>query len=194
MKKIALTLLALIVVAILLSGCGGTKAQKLAGTNYSREQLRQQQALAEQLKTTPVEFPQFSDERANINERNIRLNDPNKITYIYAISFTGQIIMHDTAKGKVSACNAQILPEEGPIRYRGDDLVVPQPEPDGSFTPSHECIFWFTPQGAYREYEGPYMMSDQPFAISNPVQLVVNADADITKSTHASNSNDRVKK
>jgi hypothetical protein len=181
---------AMVACGILLAACGGNKQQKLAGKNYGKEQLSQQQALSQQLKETPVEYPKFSDERANINERNVRLNDPNKITYIYLLSRAGTVVMHDTAKGKVSACSSQILPEEGPVRYRGDDLVVPQPEPDGSFGTNGSCIFWFTPQGAYREWDGDYLMSDQPITVTNPVNLVVNAKAKITASVHAKTGND----
>lgn len=189
MKK---TLIALIVGLVLsLAACGGgNKHQRLAGKNYAKEQTSQQNALAEQLRVTPVEYPEFSDERSNINERNIRLNDPDKITYIYLLSRTGTVVAHDTAKGKVSSCSSQILPEEGPIRYRGADLVVPQPEPDGSFGTNGDCIFYFTPQGAYREYLGDYFMSDQPITVTNAVNFVVDPRAKISASTHAKTGND----
>jgi hypothetical protein len=98
--------------------------------------------------------------------------------------------MHDVAKGKVSSCSSQILPEQGPIRYRGADLVVPQPEPDGSFGTNGDCIFYFTPQGAYREWMGDYLMSDQPISVTNPVNLVATAGAKVTASTHARTGND----
>jgi len=190
MPKRILFALVVLAAVVALAGCGGNKSQKLAGKNYSSEQARQQSALAEQLRVTPAEYPQFSDERSNINERNIRLNDPNKITYIYLLSRTGTVIAHDTAKGKVSSCSSQILPEEGPVRYRGSDVVVPQPEPDGSFGTNGDCIFYFTPQGAYREYLGDYFMSDQPITVTNPVNIVAEPDAKITASTHARTGND----
>ncbi len=179
-----------ILFVLVMVGCGGNKQQKQAGKNYSHEQASQQAALAEQLRVTPVEYPKFSDERSNINERNIRLNDPNKITYVYLLSRAGTVVMHDVAKGKVSSCSSQILPEEGPIRYRGADVVVPQPEPDGSFSTNGDCIFYFTPQGAYREWLGDYLMSDQPITVTNPVNLVVTAKAKISASTHAKTGND----
>lgn len=190
MTRIAFILVPLALVGLLVAGCGGNKQQKLSGKNYGAEQLAQQNALAEQIKMTPAEYPNFSDERSNINERNIRLNDPNKITYIYLISRAGTVVMHDVAKGKVSSCSSQILPEEGPIRYRGSDVVVPQPEPDGSFGTNGACIFYFTPQGAYREWLGDYMMSDQPITVSNPVNLVVTATAKVSPSIHAKTGND----
>jgi len=171
------------------SSCNQNNQQRRASNNYKAEQNEQSLALQRALKETPAEYPQFFDERSNINERNIRLNDPNKITYIYLLSRTGTVIMHDTAKGKVSACSSQILPEEGPINYRGDDLVVPQPEPDGSFGTNGQCIFYFTPAGAYREALSDYIMSDQPIAVTNPVNLVATKEA-ITPSTHARTGND----
>lgn len=192
MKKATTISLILVSLLVLLggTGCRAKKQQKQASKNYNAEQASQQNALAEQLRVTPVEYPQFSDERSNINERNVRLNDPNKVTYIYLISRAGTVIMHDTVKGKMSSCSSQILPEEGPVRYRGADVVVPQPEPDGSFGTNGNCIFYFTPQGAYREYEGDYIMSDQPITVSNPVNLVATASAKITDSTHAKTGND----
>lgn len=189
-NRIAIAVVALALILLGATACQGNRQQKLAGKNYGKEQASQQAALQEQLKVTPVEYPQFSDERSNINERNVRLNDPNKVTYVYALSRAGTVVMHDVAKGKVSSCSSQILPEEGPVRYRGADLVVPQPEPDGSFGTNGDCIFYFTPQGAYREWLGDYFMSDQPLTVSNPVNLVVVANAKITKSVHAKTGND----
>lgn len=180
----------LLVLALMLSACAGNTQQRQATSNYNKEQASQQAALAEQLKMTPVEYPKFSDERSNINERNVRLNDPNKITYIYLLSRAGTVVMHDVAKGKVSSCSSQILPEQGPVRYRGADLVVPQPEPDGSFGTNGQCIFYYTPQGAYREWLGDYLMSDQPITVTNPVNLVTSASASISPSTHAKTGND----
>lgn len=172
------------------SSCSQSTTQRRASNNYKAEQNAQSLALQEQLKATPAEYPKFSDERSNINERNIRLNDPNKITYVYLLSRQGTVIAHDVAKGKVSSCSSQILPEQGPINYRGSELVVPQPEPDGSFGTNGACIFYFTPQGAYREFAGDYLMSDQPLNVKNPVNLVVTANAAITASTHAITGND----
>lgn len=172
------------------SGCSQNNQQRRASNNYKAEQNQQSLALQRAIKETPAEYPQFFDERSNINERNIRMNDPNKITYVYLISRAGTIIMHDTAKGKVSSCSSQILPAEGPINYRGSDLVVPQPEPDGSFGTNGACIFYFTPQGAYREFLGDYLMSDQPISISNPVNLIAATTAKITTSQHARTGND----
>jgi hypothetical protein len=189
LKRITLVAF-LALVALLAAGCNASKTQKKAAQNYSHEQTAQQNALAEQLRVTPAEYPNFSDERSNINERNVRLNDPNKITYIYLLSRAGTVVMHDVAKGKMSSCSSQILPEEGPIRYRGSDLIVPQPEPDGSFGTNGDCIFWFTPQGAYREWMGDYLMSDQPIAVQNPVNLVVTSSAKISPSVHAKTGND----
>lgn len=182
----------LVVFVVTLAGCaGGSNSQKLAGQNYKTEQAEQQKALARAQKQVPVEYPGDFDDRRNINERNVRLNDPNKITYIYELAWSGQVVLHDTAKGPITPCSTQILPDQGPVRYRGDDLVVPQPEPNGTFAGSEaDCIFYFTPQGAYREWVGGYFMSDQPLSITNPVQLVVNAKAPITRSVHAKTGND----
>lgn len=192
MKKTGLVTLAL--VALVVAGCGGSKNQKLAGKNYKVEQIHQQNALARAQSQVPVEFPSDFDDRRNINERNIRLNDPNKITYVYELSWTGNVVLHDTAVGPITPCSTQILPNEGPVRYRGSDLIVPQPEPNGTFAGAEaDCIFYFTPQGAYREWVGPYFMSDQPLSITNPVQLVVNAQAPITHSQHAKTGNDQHK-
>lgn len=194
MKRILSIASLVLLVGLIAAGCTtGNRQQRLAQHNYSKEQASQQDALAEQLRTTPVEYPTYSDERANINERNVRLNDPNKITYIYLMSRAGTVVMHDVAKGKVSSCSSQILPEEGPVRYRGSDVVVPQPEPDGSYGTNGNCIFYFTPQGAYREYEGDYIMSDQPITVTNPVNLIANESAKVTASVHAKTGNEAQK-
>lgn len=191
MTRKLFVILALSAALVALAGCGQSNQQKLAKLNYRTEQSAQQQALARAQKDVPAEYPADFDDRRNINERNIRLNDPNKITYLYLLALNGNVVMHDTAKGPITPCSTQILPDSGPVSYNGSDVVVPQPEPNGTFAGSEaDCVFWFTPQGAYREWTGSYFMSDQPITVQNPVSLVVNADAPITKSTHAKTGND----
>jgi hypothetical protein len=50
--------------------------------------------------------------------------------------------------------------------------VVNAPDLDGTYGENVEGIFFFTTEGAYVEWKGEYMMSDQPLKLSTPPELV----------------------
>jgi len=128
-----------------------------------------------------VEVPKLvsSSERANVAERAKRFDDPNKISYVYFLSY-GKVMAFYTAKGKVSSLNSYMTPEEKLVNYEGKNCgwssencyVMSAPDVDGTYGKNIEGIFFFTTDGAYVEWKGDYMMSDQPLKLTTQPELI----------------------
>jgi hypothetical protein len=159
-------------------GCGDN--------TYISEQQAIEQNQQRLLKTEPLPYTNDSQERKNLIRRVKTFNNSNKISYIYLYSQMGTFIMYDTVKGKVSSVDSsltaqqQLLDEWGnPIN--GDDHycgsqgcnVVSAPAADGSYGTNGSGIFWYNESGAYREWNGLYFLSDQPFTPQTTPNLVV---------------------
>lgn len=123
---------------------------------------------------TSVPVPQLtsSSERANVAERAKRFDDPKKLSYVYLISY-GKVMAFYTAKGKVSSLNSFLIPTEEAHCYGSEGCVTTDAaDIDGTYGQNVEGIFFFTTEGAYVEWKGEYMMSDQPLQLSTPPELV----------------------
>lgn len=133
----------------------------------------------------PLPKLQDSTERAQLIKRLQLFNDPNKISYIYLLSY-GKVMAFYTIKGKVSSINSILTDPTQLInpyyggescdgKGSGDCQQVPSPDLDGSYGANgpEGTIFFFTTGGVYVEWHGDYMMSDQPLQLSTPPEMVM---------------------
>jgi hypothetical protein len=85
-----------------------------------------------------------------------------------------------TIKGKVSSVNSQLTNTEQlssrrverNASYEYVDGVLPSPSEDGSYGTNGDGIFFFTTEGAYVEWAGDYMLSDQPLKLTTQPELI----------------------
>jgi hypothetical protein len=150
-------------------------------TQEVKQTEKQQQIHA---KTTPIPELQTSTERVNLIKRLKLINDNNKVMFIYLMSDSGLIVMQDTIKGKVSSLNSYLTTPQQLIANNGESCsstlntstcnVVDSPDLDGTYGKNPEGVFWFNDTGAYREWTGKYVVSDQEFSITTPITLVKN--------------------
>lgn len=131
-----------------------------------------------------VPVPQITNslERENIAKRAEIFNKTDKLSYIYLISY-GKVMAYYTVKGKVSSLGSYMTPTEKLV-YGGGGACdnwenaenpcheVSAPDIDGTYGENVEGIFFFTTEGAYVEWKGDYMMSDQPLRLSTQPELV----------------------
>lgn len=157
-----------------LSTYAGTQKDEMKATEENQKRL---------LQSTPIPKLDRSLERDNLSKRLQLINDPNKIMFIYLMSDTGQIVMQDDVRGKVSSLNSLLTTPQQIINKDGDFcntnwsstslcFTVDSPDIDGSYGRNPEGIFWFNSTGAYREWTGKYVVSDQSFSISTPITLI----------------------
>ena len=173
-KRIIVISLAILAIPIFF---GSSCTQREQGTQQEEGQKQEeiQKTLTE---GTPLPQIEKSLERENLKARAERLNKSNQIFYVYLMSY-GKVVAYYTTKGKVSSLNSYLTPMEQVVdhngnlcnRYDRDCLVVEAPDVDGSYGENVDGVFFFTTEGAYVEWLGEYLMSDQPLKISTPIEL-----------------------
>lgn len=124
-----------------------------------------------------VPVPQLSDslERKNISKRLTTFSDPNKVSYIYLVSF-GRVMSFYTIKGKITSGNKRLSSTQRLINcdkgeYNGD-CEMESPELDGTYGSSAPYVFFWTTDGVYVQWSGDYMLVDQPLKLSTQPELV----------------------
>lgn len=132
-----------------------------------------------------VPLPQLDNslERANISKRLTTFSDPAKISYIYLTSY-GKVMAFYTVKGKVTSGTKRLTAQSvtvddyGKVVAVGDTTdgtgrgVVEQPELDGTYGSSIPYIFFWTTDGTYVQWNGEYMLADQPLQLTTQPELV----------------------
>ena len=165
MKKLLTT--ALFATALLNTGCISTDSTS------DKEQAKTEENQLRLLTTQPPESLDWSLERDQINKRTRLWNDPNKVSYIYLISY-GKVMAFYTIKGKVSSVNSQITNPEQIKYYRQSLTTLPSPAEDGSYGSNGDGIFFFTTEKTYVEWAGSYMLCDKPLKLTTQPTLIRN--------------------
>lgn len=179
MNKKYLLLLFVPLLAVALAGCS------LDTTTASAPQpTEQQQVQANQAKmAAAVKLPDLSDslERKNIVKRLEEFNVENKVTYIYLINF-GKVMSFYTVKGKITSGSKRLTANQQQVEAQYVDnyyeagfnksLIMDSPELDGTYGNSAPYIFFWTTEGAYVQWSGDYMLSDQPLKLTQQPELI----------------------
>ena len=166
-------------VVVLVAALAATAA--LAGKpGWWKDQERLSDRIAEQqIKSVPYPEAQMKDslERRNLSERLIRFNRPQKIGYLYVMSF-GKFVGYYVVKGKVSSTQSQMTNTtqtwDAGSGEQGETTADSIGD-DGSFGPNEggdQGIFFFTAQGVLVETTLDWMYSDAPPAIDVPNLLI----------------------
>lgn len=101
----------------------------------------------------------------NLQKRRDKENDPNKIRYIYLVSF-GKPFGYYVAKGNITSNAAQMAPEEEVIRgIGGDGYVLDSASDDNTYGGADPGIFFFTANGTMISTDLNYIQSDQPIQV-----------------------------
>jgi len=171
MKKLVTAVVAL-VAAFSLTACSDTPKS----TAQKEGQAQTEQAFQQQSAAVPYPVDKLKDslERRNLRERLLRQNDPNKIGYVYILSF-GRFIGYYTIKGKVSSTQSQMTTDQLVVQADfgegWESQVVSAPGDDGSYGPNEDGVFFFTTEGAMVQVSTEYIYSDQPLAVNNVPEL-----------------------
>lgn len=130
----------------------------------------------------PLPTMTHSLERDNLIARLNDFNKPDKVSYIYLVSF-GKVMAFYTIKGKVSSVDSflsdptQLIDNGGQPCHYGDGTggcyVVESPDTDGSYGTNGSGIFFFTTSGTYVEWNGEYMLADTPLQLATPPELTM---------------------
>lgn len=172
-----------IIVALMVIGFGTSAyAGWFSSTPSQKNEVEKSNEIQKELvKSVPVPQLKTSSERANVAKRAELFDNEDKISYIYLVNY-GRVMAFFTVKGKVSSLRSYMTPPQKLVDAQGDNCsydssesfcyVVDAPDIDGTYGENVEGIFFFTTEGAYVEWKGEYMMSDQPLKLTTQPELV----------------------
>lgn len=150
------------------------------GESYAYEVRITEQNQIGLVKEQPPFTMEQSLERQNLIDRYKYLNDRDNVHYVYFLSNDGKVISHFVAQGKVSSVNSKLTNDKQVVRIPdcndhngGNDCwkKVESPQMDGSYGTNGNAIFFFTTDGRYVEWNGKYVVSEEPLEINTPVSL-----------------------
>lgn len=155
-----------------------------------KSEIQESNAVNKELrKAVPVPQLETSSERANVARRATIFDNEDKISYIYLVNY-GRVMAFFTVQGKVSSLRSYMTPVDKLVDGNGNDCrrnyemsgmyepcyVVESADIDGTYGENVDGIFFFTTEGAYVEWRGDYMMSDQPLKLTTQPELVRQID------------------
>lgn len=172
MKKLFIVLM---IVSFLAAGCYSPSSSDIVVATEQEDQLQNQASLSNNQKPPSLSW---SLERQNLIERVNRWNDPNKVSYIYLLSDNGVIMGFFAIKGKVSSLNSYLTGSQtfinDPTCYGEgcSSLLMESPDYDGSYGDNGQGVFFFLTDGTYMEWNGMYLLADQPLKLSQQPVMV----------------------
>ncbi len=168
-KRIAISCLVFAITVIMCASCTDDQIYQSDAAMYKEQKrvnINQASLLAEQ----PTPQLSYSQERAQQIAKAEMFANPEKIGYIYLISY-GNIMAFHTVRGKVSSLTTYLTPMDR--LYQGE--VMQGPDVDGTYGENARSIFFFTSDGFYVEWQGEYMYSDAPLKMTTPPKIVYTA-------------------
>lgn len=175
--KIALAVI-LVFFSFLQDSCTERKwAYKNHGDSQYEEANHTEQNQLRLMSSHPLPALDYSLELENLSERLNRFNDPNKTSYIYLMSDMGQIYAFFPIKGKVSSVNSLLSTGDQIVDdpFGPEGVTVESPQLDGSYGTNGDAIFFFTAENVYVEWNGKYILMDQPLQLTEQPLLIYDA-------------------
>jgi hypothetical protein len=142
---------------------------------WKQSEKTSDQIARQMISAVPYPTAQMRDslERRNLRERLLRFNRPQKIGYLYVMSF-GKFVGYYVVRGKVSSTQSQMTNADQ-VWDSGSgeqgETVVGSIGDDGSFGPNEggdKGIFFFTATGVMVETTLDWVYSDAPLRINVP--------------------------
>lgn len=119
----------------------------------------------------------------NIKRRLELTSDPGAMGFIILLNESGQPIMYEGVRGKVTSGSKRLTDAVSIRRFdQGGSfadtyLTVPAPSDEGTHGSSGEYIFYWNTNGEYRQWNGKYLYSDKPFRLSvQPLVITVETE------------------
>ncbi len=180
LKKIGMIVL-LVGSFVIFGGAGCTDAQQ---GSYSKDAAKVEEVQNKLINDTPIPDLKTSATRQALAKRALLFDNSALTTYVYLVDY-GKVMAYYPVKGNVVYLRSYLTPVDKIVRGNGNkcddgDLgscatgyVVGAPDIDGTYGENSDGIFFFTADtGAYVEWKGNYMFSDQPLSLTTPPELV----------------------
>lgn len=159
------------------ASCGGFFEPSCddASTQQMNEQDFVTTTINKLVQAVPAPQLKTSLERKNIKKRLEIFSDESKVSYIYLTSF-GRVMAFYTVKGKITSGSKRLTSSARLIQcdkgeYNGD-CEMESSELDGTYGSSSPYVFFWTTDGTYVQWNGEYMLADQPLKLTTQPELV----------------------
>lgn len=163
--------LAILMIAMLLAGCGGDASYA------DRQSTKQVGSTLSQNQPTPTDID-YSLERFNLIRRAYWVNGQQEkarmvecpverpLGYVVLMTESGAVVGRFVVDGKVSSLNSYLTPDS---EAYAASYAAWLPDVDGTYGSNDVGIFFFTPDGHYFEWDSHYLYSDVPMEIGDPI-------------------------
>lgn len=113
----------------------------------------------------------------NIKKRLELTSQPGLLGFIVLLDGVGRPIVYEAVKGKVTSGGKRLTDPRYVYRFGNGNggtapAVTDSPSDEGTYGSSGEYIYYWTPNGEYRQWSGKYLYSDKPFRL-NAEPLVI---------------------
>lgn len=183
---LALTLLAILAIALFAVGCG--EHHENAAIAHAEKTIDSQLELLE--KVEPIPKMLDSADRYIQAYFYTAEADPNKIWYLETLSLSGSVEASYTIRGPVVPAGDEVSnPSQIACKHfphqdgEGgcESGVIALAEPNGIYQHDTNDHLAILESGALLRFEGQYQVSDQPFVIKTPATISINSAAEVSK-------------
>lgn len=158
-------------VAFLSIGCVPEQPHSAAQTQKDNQKRAASEAAAS------LQFSENS-EIENIKRRLELTSKPGQLGFVMLLNEMGQPILYEGVKGKITSSGKRLTPADraqtwnnGNGGYAG--VVRAEASDEGTYGSSDPYIYYWNVDGAYRQWSGKYLYSDQPMRLRQD-PLIVN--------------------
>ena len=138
-----------------LVGCGGG----------GKSDAKSQQAVKAEAAANSIQFSENA-EIENIKHRLELTADPGLLGFIVLFNEAGQPVLYSGVKGKVTSGGKRLTKTQHVSGTFEHPAVTDAPSDEGTYGHSGEYIFFWTPAGEYRQWNGKYLYSDKPIRLT----------------------------
>lgn len=161
--------------ALALTAAGCTSTGPAADTPQGKADALRDQTSKQQEAAVPYPADKLRNplDRKNLHDRLISNNDPNKISYVYLISMTGEPYAYFVMKGKLTSTESTMLPTDAVIDACNSTeycpTVVQGGGDDGTYGQNEQAVFGWTVTGVMITLKTDnWLQSDQPIQLKVP--------------------------
>lgn len=161
--------------ALALTVAGCTSSGPADGTPQAKADEMRDQTSKQQEAAVPYPADKLRNplDRKNLHDRLLSNNDPNKISYVYLISMTGEPYAYFVMKGKLTSTESTMLPTDAVIDACNSTeycpTVVQGGGDDGTYGQNEQAVFGWTVTGVMITLKTDnWLQSDQPIQLKVP--------------------------
>lgn len=159
---------------LMLTGCVSDGPDKDSAQGKKQIAMEDSQKQAEKLVPYPAKELAFPLTRQNLSKRLTRMNDPNHISYVYQLSYTGEPINYMVIKGQLTYGAQQLNPSDAIIDACSNageycPQLVEGPGDDNVYGSNGDYWFGFTATDIMVTFTGQFLQSDAPLTLARPV-------------------------